>query len=406
MIPIASTRWIACASRSRSNVLRVAAADVSRRIPLMVVSDHLTAIAEAILRAALAIAWRDITARHGRPETMAEGASFAPYAVIAYGKLGGIELGYGSDLDLVFVHDDDPNARTTGAKPIDLATFYARLTQRLIHVLTIMTAQGELYEVDPRLRPDGSNGVLVNTLDGLAQYLRDKAWTWEHQALVRARAVAGDPALGERFARMRSETLLRDREGDTLRDEVRTMRERMRAELGSHRAGRFDLKQGSGGVADIEFIVQYGTLRWASRLGAHLRFTDNIRLLEGVRAGRPDAGGGRHPAVGRLSDVQGADPRAVAARSPRRSSGTRNSPGSEKRLPASGIGSWRRESGSAIACRGERRPCRPSIRRRTRGTAGRSSGSRSGPAARAPRERQRRCRARPIIARGPSSRAL
>ena len=271
-----------CLRQSKqANVLRVAAADVARRIPLMVVSDHLTWIAEAILRAALAIAWRDITARHGRPETMPDDAAFAPYAVIAYGKLGGIELGYGSDLDLVFVHDDDSNARTTGAKPVDLATFYARLTQRLIHVLTTMTSQGELYEVDPRLRPDGSKGVLVNTLDGLAEYLRDKAWTWEHQALVRARAVAGDPALGERFARMRSDILHRERDGDTLRDDVRSMRERMRSELGSHRADRFDLKQDPGGVADIEFMVQYGTLRWASRLGSHLDFTDNIRLLEG-----------------------------------------------------------------------------------------------------------------------------
>ena len=271
-----------CLRQSKqANVLRVAAADVSRRIPLMVVSDHLTEIAEAILRAALAIAWRDITTRHGRPASMPDNAAFAPYAVIAYGKLGGIELGYGSDLDLVFVHDDDPNAMTTGSKPIDLATFYARLTQRLIHILTSMTPQGALYEVDPRLRPDGSKGVLVNTLDGLGGYLRDKAWTWEHQALVRARAVAGDPALGQRFAHLRREILLRDRDGDALRDDVRNMRDRMRTELGSHRGDRFDLKQDRGGVADIEFMVQYGTLRWASQLGAHLDFTDNIRLLEG-----------------------------------------------------------------------------------------------------------------------------
>ena len=271
-----------CLRQSKqANVLRVAAADVSRRIPLMVVSDHLTEIAEAVLRAALAIAWRDITARHGRPESMPGDAAFAPYAVVAYGKLGGIELGYGSDLDLVFVHDDDTSAMTTGAKPIDLATFYARLTQRLIHILTTMTPQGALYEVDPRLRPDGSKGVLVNTLDGLGEYLREKAWTWEHQALVRARPVAGDPGLGTRFADLRRDILLRDRDEDTLRNEVRSMRERMRSELGSRGSGRFDLKQDSGGVADIEFMVQYGTLRWASRLGAHLDFTDNIRLLEG-----------------------------------------------------------------------------------------------------------------------------
>ncbi len=273
-----------CLRQSKqANVLRVAAADVSRRIPLMVVSDHLTEIAEAVLRAALAIAWRDITARHGRPASMPRDAAFAPYAIIAYGKLGGIELGYGSDLDLVFVHDDDSSAMTTGPKSIDLATFYARLTQRLIHVLTTMTSQGALYEVDPRLRPDGPTGVLVNTLDGLGEYLRDKAWTWEHQALVRARAVAGDPALGQRFAHLRRDILLRDRDGDTLRDDVRSMRERMRTELGSRGSGRFDLKQDPGGVADIEFMVQYGALRWASRVGADLDFTDNIRLLDGFR---------------------------------------------------------------------------------------------------------------------------
>ena len=276
-----------CLRQSKqANVLRVAAADVSRRIPLMVVSDHLTEIAEAVLRASLAIAWRDITTRHGRPASMPRDAAFPPYAIIAYGKLGGIELGYGSDLDLVFVHDDDAGAATTGPKPIDLTTFYARLTQRLIHILTTMTPQGALYEVDPRLRPDGSKGVLVNTLDGLGEYLRDKAWTWEQQALVRARAVAGDPALGQRFARLRRDILLRGRDGDALREDVRTMRERMRTELGSRRSDRFDLKQDPGGVADIEFMVQYGTLRWASRLGADLDFTDNIRLLDGFgRAG-------------------------------------------------------------------------------------------------------------------------
>ena len=276
-----------CLRQSKqANVLRVAAADVSRRIPLMVVSDHLTEIAEAVLRAALDLAWRDIAARHGRPESMPKNAAFPSYAVIAYGKLGGIELGYGSDLDLVFVHDDDTNAMTNGRKPVDLATFYARLTQRLIHMLTTMTPQGALYEVDPRLRPDGSKGVLVNTLGGLGEYLRDKAWTWEHQALVRARAVAGDPALGQRFARLRREILLRDRDGNALRDDVRNMRERMRRELGSRGSDRFDLKQDPGGVADIEFMVQYGALRWASRLGDDLDFTDNVRLLEGFgRAG-------------------------------------------------------------------------------------------------------------------------
>jgi glutamate-ammonia-ligase adenylyltransferase len=194
------------------------------------------------------------------------------FTVIAYGKLGGIELGYGSDLDLVFLHAADRDAA--------MAQQYARLAQRIIHLLNTHTPSGVLYEVDLRLRPSGSSGLLVSSLASFEEYQRETAWTWEHQALVRARAVAGDPAVAREFQRIRAEILARPRDPAILRREVADMRERMRRELARGGAGRFDLKQDLGGIADIEFIVQYAVLRWAHEHPELLRWTDNIRLLE------------------------------------------------------------------------------------------------------------------------------
>ena len=277
-----------------ANVLHVAAADVSRVMPLMIVSDHLTAIAEVSLDRVVSMAWRDMAARYGEP-CMGEGdeRQTAPFAIAAYGKLGGLELGYGSDLDIVFLHGSTgPAQHTDGAKTVDNAVFFARLGQRIVHYLTTATAEGTLYELDFRLRPAGAKGLLVNGLEALRNYLFDEAWTWEHQALVRARVVAGDAGLATRFAEIRREVLLMERDPETLRREVREMRERMRRELGSGgRDGEWDLKQDAGGIADIEFMVQYAALRWAARLGDFLDYTDNIRLLEGIADARlMDAG--------------------------------------------------------------------------------------------------------------------
>ncbi|MDX1433385.1 MAG: bifunctional [glutamate--ammonia ligase]-adenylyl-L-tyrosine phosphorylase/[glutamate--ammonia-ligase] adenylyltransferase [Gammaproteobacteria bacterium] len=276
-----------------ANVLHVAAADVSRVMPLMVVSDHLTAIAEVSLRKVVALAWRDMTARYGEPCMGEEGArERAPFAIAAYGKLGGIELGYGSDLDIVFLHGGrGPRQQTDGERSVDNAVFFGRLGQRIIHYLTTATAEGTLYELDFRLRPAGNKGLLVNGIEALRDYLFDEAWTWEHQALVRARVVAGSEALATRFAEIRREVLLAERDPQTLQREVREMRERMRRELGSGDSGEFDLKQDAGGIADIEFMVQYAALRWASRLGNYLDYTDNIRLLEGIAHNRLMAAG-------------------------------------------------------------------------------------------------------------------
>ena len=251
----------------------------------------------------------DGVARHHRPPRSAgddgRDAAFPPYAVVAYGKLGGIELGYGSDLDLVFVHDDDTSAMTTGAKPIDLATFYARLTQRLIHTLTTMTPQGMLYEVDPRLRPDGSKGVLVNTLDGLGEYLREKAWTWEHQALVRARAVAGDPGSRGDSPISAATSCCATGTETRCRGEVREMRERMRSELGSRRSGplRPEAGPGRGRGHRVHRAVRHAALGVAA--GRRPRLDRQHSPARGIRAGRPDAGRGACPARGRVPRLPG-----------------------------------------------------------------------------------------------------
>ncbi len=271
----------------QSTVLRVAAADVAGATPLMVVSDYLTWIAEAVLVKVLDLAWSHMIARHGQPGcTRGKPPRERGFVIVGYGKLGGIELGYGSDLDLVFLHDDTfQNGQSAGPKVIDNSVFFARLGQRIIHMLNTLTPSGVLYEVDMRLRPSGSSGLLVSSLEAFAGYQREDAWTWEHQALVRARVVAGDGDLAARFDAVRREVLSRRRDAEALRREVREMRERMRQALG--RKGRgFDLKQDPGGIADIEFMVQYGVLSGACDHPALLEYTDNIRLLEGLaRAG-------------------------------------------------------------------------------------------------------------------------
>ncbi|MDX1823274.1 MAG: bifunctional [glutamate--ammonia ligase]-adenylyl-L-tyrosine phosphorylase/[glutamate--ammonia-ligase] adenylyltransferase, partial [Thiohalomonadales bacterium] len=280
-----------------ANVLRVAAADIVGALPLMKVSDHLTWIAETVLYEALEQAWQHLTRRHGRPQNSGEGNGFA---IIGYGKLGGIELGYGSDLDLVFLHGADGSSETTdGEATLALPVFFARLGQRLIHLLTAYTPAGLLYEVDMRLRPDGASGMLVSSLSAYEAYQREKAWLWEHQALVRARPVAGDPEIGERFEVIRRAVLGQARDEAELRQGIINMRKRMRQELDRSTKDQFDLKQSPGGIVDIEFMVQFGVLAYAHTHPALLDYSDNIRLL----AGLGDAGLLNQKDVDDLSDV-------------------------------------------------------------------------------------------------------
>jgi len=260
-----------------SQVLRVAASEIAGRLPVMKVSDNLTWIAEVILEQVLAVAWADLTRKYGEPQREGEGYGFA---VFGYGKLGGIELGYGSDLDLVFVQDGTRGS-TDGERGIDNTVFYMRLAQRMIHILEARMSMGQLYEVDMRLRPDGDSGSLVPGVEGFANYQQNNAWTWEHQALVRARFAAGDPGVADRVEQVREEVLCRERDQHELAAEVVKMRRRMREHLlPREEEDRFNLKQGTGGMVDIEFMVQYAVLAWASSTPALARWSDNVRILE------------------------------------------------------------------------------------------------------------------------------
>ncbi|RME35702.1 MAG: bifunctional [glutamate--ammonia ligase]-adenylyl-L-tyrosine phosphorylase/[glutamate--ammonia-ligase] adenylyltransferase, partial [Gammaproteobacteria bacterium] len=265
-----------------AQVLRVAAADLTGRLPVPEVSNHLSDIAEVVVEMALVLAWEQLRERHGEPWYEVEGERRrAGFAVIAYGKLGGLELGYSSDLDLIFLHDSrGTRQQSDGPRPLDNATFFTRLAQRTIHLLSTTTPSGQCYEVDTRLRPSGTSGLLVTSLEAFARYQREQAWTWEHQALVRARAVAGEQAVREGFGAVRREVLGRRRDPDRLRMEVVGMREKMRAQLDRSDERTFDLKQGVGGITDIEFMVQYAVLRWSCDHPGLLDWTDNLRLLE------------------------------------------------------------------------------------------------------------------------------
>ncbi len=249
------------------HVFKVALAELRGTLSLMRVSDALTWLAEAVLEAALTLAWRDNLSR------FPEYADRRPFLIVGYGKLGGIELGPGSDLDIVFIHDLAPSA----------SQFLHRLVRRLLHVLTAPTYNGTLYEIDTRLRPSGNSGTMVSSLDAFIDYQQKQAWVWEHQALVRARPVAGDPELARRFEAARRELLAQPRETAPLKEAVRTMRERMRTQL-PRDAEAVDLKRGSGGIVDIEFMVQYLVLAHAHAHPALTEFTDNVRILDAVEA--------------------------------------------------------------------------------------------------------------------------
>ncbi len=270
-----------------SHNFRAAAAEVTGSLSLMKVSDYLSVTADLVLEHLLQFTWDSLVRRHGLPAGH-DDATLPPFLIVGYGKLGGLEMSYSSDLDLVFIYEADPQAMTRGQKPLDHQTFYTRLGQKMIHYLNARTLSGPLYEVDMRLRPSGNSGLLVTSLQAFRRYQLHDAWTWEHQALVRARPIAGSVHLREHFLALRRQILCQSRPIDDLQQAVVAMRAKMQTHRGSTgksakkqpQAAQFHLKQDAGGVVDIEFMVQYAVLAWSHQHPALCEWTDNIRIME------------------------------------------------------------------------------------------------------------------------------
>ncbi|HEY6942818.1 bifunctional [glutamate--ammonia ligase]-adenylyl-L-tyrosine phosphorylase/[glutamate--ammonia-ligase] adenylyltransferase, partial [Dokdonella sp.] len=266
----------------QSALFRIGLAFLGGRLDARSAATALADVAEAVVGAVLRVAERDMQAAHGRIGGAAGDGS--GLIVVAYGSFGGRELGFGSDLDLVFLYDGARAQRESdGAKPLDGTRYYARFAQRIVHLLGALTRAGRLYEVDVRLRPDGSKGMLVQSLDGYAGYQRERAWTWELQALVRARAVAGDAGLARRYAELRADLLAQPRDATKLREDVVSMRARWRAERDRSSSTQFDLKQGRGGHVDVEFVLQGLVLQHAAMHPALLANGNNAALIEALR---------------------------------------------------------------------------------------------------------------------------
>lgn len=257
--------------------LRIAAADVTDMMDVITVSDHLTALAQAIVEYVQKLAWQQLAERFGTPEFTGDGIGFA---VIGYGKVGGWELGYGSDLDLVFVHSALPNTTTNGNKIIDSAHFYLKLSQRILHLFNTRTVSGILYELDMRLRPSGNKGLMVTHIDSFIDYQQQEAWVWEHQALVRTRVICGSHVIDEKFKMMREHILCKQRDIELLRNDVAKMRVKMRDHLTQGNEEFFDLKQDNGGIADIEFIAQFLVLGYSHQFIELTIDNDNASIFE------------------------------------------------------------------------------------------------------------------------------
>ncbi len=243
-----------------SQTFHLLAMDLQGLLPLERLSDHLSDLADLMLNHALQLCWRDARKKHQK---------LAQFAIIAYGKLGGRELGYASDLDLIFLYDD--------THP-DAAEIYGKLAQRINSMLSSYTSAGRLYEVDLRLRPNGASGLLVSSIPAFAEYQQQHAWVWEHQALTRARFSAGDATIGARFETIREEVLRQPRELIKLRREITDMRHKMRDGHPNH-SGLFDIKHDPGGMVDIEFMVQFLVLAHAARYPELVQNSGNLALL-------------------------------------------------------------------------------------------------------------------------------
>ena len=246
------------------------------------VSQHLTALAQAIINEVINIAWQQVANRFGVPKSTL-GSNNKGFGVIAYGKTGGQELSYGSDLDLVFVHRSPEGDETTGLangeKVVAASQFYMKLAQRIMHIFNTRMSSGILYELDMRLRPSGNSGVLVIHINTFGQYQQKDAWTWEHQALVRARLIYGNPSIASDFSQIREQILRQSRELTQLKTDVSAMREKMRNHLDKSSGDLVDIKQGAGGLVDIEFLAQYLVLAHSCHHESLTERCDNLGIF-------------------------------------------------------------------------------------------------------------------------------
>lgn len=258
-------------------IFRIAMSDRAHALPLMQVSDSLTYLAEALVGMVAQLSWNYSCQRFGCPEgTSSDNPGFA---IIGYGKFGGLELGYKSDLDMVFIRQGT-DGQTDGPSPISNVMFYQRLVQRLMHLITTRMSGGVLYDMDMRLRPDGDSGLLITDSEGFDSYQSTRAWTWEHQALVRARPIYGSKEVIEAFRATREKVLRAPRDEDKLKADVLMMRDKMRRHLDKSSDKVFDLKEGLGAMVDIEFIAQYLLLRDASKYPDMVLWTDNVHIFD------------------------------------------------------------------------------------------------------------------------------
>jgi glutamate-ammonia-ligase adenylyltransferase len=265
----------------REQTLVIASAELAQEIDAIQVCHYLCDLAEVVLDAVYQLASKALQQQYGIPQCTEDGKRReARLAIIGYGKLGGYEMHYQSDLDVIFLHDSSGEQQvTSGEKCIDNSVYFARLAQKIISMTSVLTASGKLYEIDSRLRPEGSSGLLVSSTQAYLRYQLEKAWTWEHQALVRARLVAGSQTLLGEFGRIREQVLRLERDGVQLRRDIVEMRERIYSAKHPPEGERRDLKQSRGAMVDIEFLVQYWVLALANNIGSDCLYSDNISLL-------------------------------------------------------------------------------------------------------------------------------
>lgn len=275
--------------------LRIAAGDISGTLAINQVSDKLTILAEVIMQEVINLAWQQISCLFGQPNIAGGTDSVEEVgirlntiavnqlALLAYGKFGGLELSYGSDLDIVFLHNADLSLSTDNTgnrKQVSNQEFYIKLVQRICHICATKTYNGILYDIDLRLRPSGNSGLLISHIDTFLAYQQTNAWTWEHQALVRSRIIVGNAVLTARYGELRRQILTMPRDTVELRQQVFEMREKMRAHLEKKLINQVDIKQTNGGIVDVEFMVQFWVLTHANEYHSITKWSDNLRLLD------------------------------------------------------------------------------------------------------------------------------